>query len=83
MQTRHTYACLMLNAGVLPGYVMKQMGHTSLKMIYDHYYTYIKGYERDEGQVFMDKVYNPYMKKNEKLVPNLSHNDKEGKRQCV
>jgi len=62
MQTRHTYACLMLNAGVLPGYVMRQMGHTSLKMIYDHYYTYITEYERDEGQVFMDKVYNPFMK---------------------
>ena len=83
MQTRHTYACLMLNAGVLPGYVMRQMGHTSLKMIYDHYYTYIKGYERDEGKVFMDKVYNPYVKKNEKPVPFLSHNDKRGKRQCV
>jgi len=71
-QTRHTYACLMLNAGVLPGYVMKQMGHTSLKMIYDHYYTYIKQYDRDEAKIFMEKVYNPYMEK-EKNVPFVSH----------
>lgn len=78
MQTRHTYACLMLNAGVLPGYVMKQMGHTSLKMIYDHYYTYIKGYERNEGEVFMDKVYNPYMK-SKKSAPFVPHNHKRGK----
>ena len=78
MQTRHTYACLMLNAGVLPGYVMKQMGHTSLKMIYDHYYTYIKRYERDEGEVFMDKVYNPFMK-SKKCAPNVPHDDKREK----
>jgi hypothetical protein len=44
-----------------------------------HYYTYIKGYERDERKVFMDKVYNPYMEKNEKPVPFLSHNDKREK----
>lgn len=83
MQTRHTYACLMLDAGVLPGYVMKQMGHTSLKMIYDHYYTYIKGYERDEGKIFMDKVYNTHAGKDEKCVPFLSHKDERGKRQSV
>jgi len=42
---------------------------TSLKMTYDHYYTYIKRYERDEGEVFMDGVYNPYMKS--KKVPQM------------
>ncbi len=76
MQTRHTYACLMLNAGVLPGYVMKQMGHSSLKMIYNHYYTYIKGYERDEGKIFMDRVYTPRTKRDEKSTPFLPHKEK-------
>jgi integrase len=71
--TRHTYACLMLNAGVLPGYVMKQMDHTSLKMTHDHYYTYIKGYERDEGKIFMDRVYTPSIKTDEKSTPFLPH----------
>jgi len=66
----------MLNAGVVPGYVMRQMGHTTLKMIHEHYYTYIKDYGRDEGNVFMERVYLPGMGKCEKPTPNLPHHDK-------
>jgi hypothetical protein len=47
-------------------------------MIYDHYYTYIKRYERDEGEVFMDGVYNPYMK-SKKSAPNVPHSNKREK----
>jgi integrase len=79
MQTRHTYACLMLNAGVVPGYVMKQMGHTSLKMIYEHYYTYIKDYDRDEGKVFIERVYLPEMMKSGKSTPILPQEEVRGK----
>ena len=45
-------------------------------MIHDHYYTYIKDYERDEGKIFTESVYTPAMKKNEKSTPFLPHNDK-------
>lgn len=56
-QTRHTFATLMLDAGELPGWVQRMMGHTSLKMILEHYYKYTKNYQRDDGKAFMDNVY--------------------------
>jgi integrase len=80
-QTRHSFATLMLDAGELPGWVQSMMGHESLKMILERYYSYIKNYERDDGQAFMEKVYKPVSKantakalSNEKssdLAPNL------------
>ena len=57
--TRHTFATLMLDGGELPGWVQKMMGHESLKMILERYYSYIKNYERDDGLAFMEKVYRP------------------------
>jgi integrase len=61
-QTRHTFATLMLDAGEHPGWVQKMMGHETLQMIYEKYYSYIKNYEREEGSAFMDKVFNPSIK---------------------
>jgi len=61
-QTRHTFATLMLDGGELPGWVQKMMGHESLKMILERYYSYIKNYQRDDGSAFMDNVYNPSLK---------------------
>ncbi|HQL91668.1 MAG TPA: tyrosine-type recombinase/integrase [Syntrophales bacterium] len=58
-QTRHTFATLMLDAGAHPGWVQKMMGHETMQMIYEKYYSYIKNYERDEGSAFMERVYNP------------------------
>jgi len=49
----------MLDTGELPGWVQSMMGHESLKMILERYYSYIKNYERDDGQAFMEKVYKP------------------------
>lgn len=57
-QTRHTFATLMLDAGEHPGWVQKMMGHETMQMIYEKYYSYIKSYGRDEGSSFMEKVYN-------------------------
>ena len=57
-QTRHTFATLMLDAGEHPGWVQKMMGHETMQMIYEKYYSYIKNYDRDEGSAFMDKVFN-------------------------
>jgi len=64
-QTRHTFATLMIDAGELPGWVQKMMGHESLKMILERYYSYIKNYQRDDGSAFMDNVYNPSVKQDD------------------
>jgi hypothetical protein len=53
------------------------MGHTSLKMIYEHYYSYIKNYESEDGRKFMEKVYDPIMKEPEKTTPNLPHQERK------
>jgi len=76
MQTRHTFATLMLDGFETPGWVARMMGQTSLKMIYDHYYSYIKDYPSEEGQKFIERVYNPIMAKEEKTTPFLPHKDK-------
>ncbi len=85
-QTRHTFVTLMLDAGELPGWVQKMMGHESMKMILERYYSYIKNYQRDDGSAFMDNVYNPSVKetdetpdedeKSENFTPNLHQNEK-------
>ncbi|MDX9822646.1 MAG: tyrosine-type recombinase/integrase [Syntrophales bacterium] len=56
-QTRHTFATLMLDAGEHPGWVQKMMGHETMQMIYEKYYSYIKNYDRDEGSAFMERVF--------------------------
>jgi integrase len=85
-QTRHTFATLMLDAGELPGWVQQMMGHETLQMIYDNYYSHIKNYERDDGSAFMKKVYRPVAEPEEKadsgkesaeFTPNL-HQTKNG-----
>jgi len=48
-------------------------------MIYEHYYTYIKDYERDEGKVFMERVYLPETKKSAKSTPILPQEEVRGK----
>ncbi len=85
-QTRHTFATLMLDGEEIPGWVQKMMGHESLKMILERYYSYIKNYKRDEGSAFMENVYNPSVKdddetsdtdeKFENFTPNLHQNEK-------
>ena len=57
-ETRHTFATLMLDAGELPGWVQRMMGHETLQMIHERYYSYIKNYQRADGSAFMEKVYN-------------------------
>lgn len=56
-QTRHTFATLMLDAGELPGWVQSMMGHESLKMLFERYYSYIRNYQRDDGAAFMENVF--------------------------
>ena len=72
-ETRHTFATLMLDGGELPGWVQKMMGHETLQMIHDRYYSYIKNYQREDGSAFMQKVYLPCIRKSE----NIPEIDKE------
>jgi integrase len=55
-QTRHTFASLCLLAGEDPAWVAKQMGHTTLKMIYERYGKYIKNRTRQDGSALSNMV---------------------------
>jgi len=48
---------MMLDAGEHVGWVARQVGHSSFKMIYDHYYSYITNYQSNDGAKFMERVY--------------------------
>lgn len=56
-QTRSTFITLMLDAGEHVGWVARQVGHSSFKMIYENYYSYITNYQSDDGAKFMERVY--------------------------
>jgi integrase len=43
---RHTYASLMLRRGVPPGYVSRQLGHSSIQVTVDLYGHFIPGADR-------------------------------------
>ncbi len=58
-QTRHTFATLMLDAGELPGWVQHMMGHETLQMIHEKYYSHVKNYQREDGSAFVENVYAP------------------------
>lgn len=78
LQTRHTFITLMLDGGEHIGWIARQVGHTSPKMIFERYYSYIKNYQSDDGLKFMERVYSPIMEKVEKTTPNLPHHQKKG-----
>ena len=48
--------------------VARQVGHSSFKMIYDHYYSYITNYQSDDGAKCMERVYGSKKKSPEKVV---------------
>ncbi len=54
---------MMLNAGEHAGWVARQVGHSSSKMMYDHYYSYITNDQSDDGAKFMQRVYEKTQKK--------------------
>ena len=75
LQTRHTFATIMLDAGEDFGWVQNQLGHSSLQMIISRYYSWIKKSTRNDGSAFMEKMYNktfrdenPKESQSEKLV---------------
>ena len=76
-ETRHTFATLMLDGKELPGWVQKMMGHETLQMIHERYYSHIKNYQRNDGSAFMENVYKPRNSQKsdeieEKCAPNVA-----------
>ena len=71
--TRSTFITMMLDAGEHVGWVARQVGHSSFKMIYDHYYSYITNYQTDDGEKFMERVYESKKQSPEKVVTNPLH----------
>ena len=53
LQTRHTFATMMLSAGEDVGWVQNMLGHCSLQMIFQRYYAWIPRKTRSDGQAFL------------------------------
>jgi hypothetical protein len=53
MQTRHTFATIMLSEGENIGWVQNMLGHSSLQMIFTKYYAWIPKKTRNDGSAFM------------------------------
>ncbi|MCP4295423.1 MAG: tyrosine-type recombinase/integrase, partial [Proteobacteria bacterium] len=56
IQTRHTFATLMLSAGEDIGWVQNMLGHSSLQMIFTRYYAWIPKKTRRDGSAFMESI---------------------------
>ncbi|MGM0377794.1 MAG: tyrosine-type recombinase/integrase [Bacteroidota bacterium] len=56
IQTRHTYATMMLSAGYYPKIVQEWLGHSSLQMVYQRYASWIPGQTRTDGQLFRNYI---------------------------
>jgi integrase len=57
IQTRHTFATIMIDVGEDLGWVQRMLGHGSLQMIYTRYYSWVKKTTRDDGRAFMQNLY--------------------------
>lgn len=57
LQTRHTFATMMLDSGEDIGWVQKMMGHQSLQMIFSRYYSWIRKETRNDGSAFLKNMY--------------------------
>ena len=56
IQTRHTFATIMLSAGEEMGWVQNMLGHSSLQMIFTRYYAWIPRKTRKDGSAFLDSI---------------------------
>lgn len=55
IQTRHTFATMMVSSGENLGWVQKMMGHSSLKMITDKYFSFIPNMTHQDGSKFLEE----------------------------
>ena len=56
LQSRHTFATMMISAGEDVGWVQNMLGHSSLQMIFQRYYAWVPRQTRSDGQAFMRYV---------------------------
>jgi integrase len=68
IQTRHTFATMMVSSGENLGWIQKMMGHSSLKMITDKYFSYIPNMTHRDGSQFME-TYEKRVKKEPQMSP--------------
>jgi integrase len=68
IQTRHTFATMMVSTGENLGWIQKMMGHSSLKMITDKYFSYIPNMTHNDGSKFMEE-YEKKVKKEPQMSP--------------
>jgi len=68
IQTRHTFATLMITTGENIGWVQRMMGHASLKMIIEKYYAYVPNMTHNDGSLFV-KEYESRVAKSTPKVP--------------
>lgn len=71
IQTRHTFATLMIDAGEDLGWVQRMLGHGSLQMIYTRYYSWVRKSTRNDGSAFLAKVLPLYEQKEKGLTAFL------------
>lgn len=67
IQTRHTFATLMITTDENIGWVQKMMGHASLKMIVEKYYGYVPNMTHNDGSLFVKE----YEGRDAKSTPNV------------
>ena len=67
IQTRHTFATLMITSGENIGWVQRMMGHASLKMIIEKYYAFIPNMTHNDGSLFVKE----YEGRDEKSTPKV------------
>jgi integrase len=72
IQTRHSFATAAISSGENLGWVQKMMGHSSLKMITDKYFSYIPNMTHNDGS----KLLSEYDMKAKKGGPNVAQNEK-------
>jgi integrase len=65
IQTRHSFATMMLSAGEDIGWVQNMLGHSSLQMIFTRYYSWIPKKTRNDGSAFMDTVVKKSIKRDD------------------
>lgn len=56
IQTRHTFATMMITAGEDICWVQKMLGHSSLQMLFNYYYAWVPRETRTDGSAFMTSV---------------------------
>jgi hypothetical protein len=76
-ETKASFITLILDVGGHLGWIAKQVGHTSSKMIFERYYCYITTYQSDNGQKFLERVSNSTMKMF-KQFPKSTPSSKKG-----